>query len=187
MGKTPGRLSVRDRSYVSGIMLFVFFMVIACAGSALAGKGQERLQRTETHKFTIYEAPGGEDDPYSVRFPITLDEPGLITVDVEVGGGRIKHDGSPFKVWIVEAAGLRDEKTNKINNKYIKKQEKFKMKESISYAVDAGELARTKGEYVVMISNLSTKSHAVGTVVITYPAGPQAREKVEGQRHKRDE
>jgi len=156
---------------------FLLFFVIISSGAVEAG--QERLKRTETHKYTLLPAPGGENDPYSVRFPITLDEQGLITVDVEVGGGRIKHDGSPFKVWIVEAAGINDEKTNKIEKKYIKKQGMFKTKESIYYGVDAGELARTKGEYMIMLSNLSKKSHAVGTIVITYPAESKAR-------HKRD-
>jgi hypothetical protein len=141
--------------------------------------GQERLKRTETHKYTLLPAPGGESDPYSVRFPIKLDEPGLITVDVEVGGGRIKHDGSPFKVWIVEVAGINDEKTNKIKKQYIKKIGMFKTKESIYYGVDAGELARTKGEYMIFLSNLSRGSHAVGTIVITYPAKSI-------ERHKRD-
>jgi len=156
---------------------FLLFFVIISSGAVEAG--QERLKRTETHKYTLLPAPGGENDPYSVRFPITLDEQGLITVDVEVGGGRIKHDGSPFKVWIVEAAGINDEKTNKIEKKYIKKQGMFKTKESIYYGVDAGELARTKGEYMIMLSNLSKKSHAVGTIVITYPAESK-------ERHKRD-
>jgi len=158
------------------LSLLLFFVIIS---SGAVEAGQKRLKRTETHKYTLLPAPGGENDPYSVRFPITLDEPGLITVDVEVGGGRIKHDGSPFKVWIVEAAGINDEKTNKIEKKYIKKQGMFKTKESIYYGVDAGELARTKGKYIIMLSNLSKKSHAVGSIVITYPAESKAR-------HKRD-
>jgi len=169
---------MKNRMTVLCISLsFLLFFVIISSGAVEAG--QERLKRTETHKYTLLPAPGGENDPYSVRFPITLDEQGLITVDVEVGGGRIKHDGSPFKVWIVEAAGINDEKTNKIEKKYIKKQGMFKTKESIYYGVDAGELARTKGEYMIMLSNLSKKSHAVGTIVITYPAESKAR-------HKRD-
>lgn len=156
---------------LSYILLFVFI------SAGVLEAGQERLKRTETHKYTLLPAPGGDDDPYSVRFPITLEEPGLITVDVEVGGGRIKHDGSPFKVWIVEAAGINDEKTNKIQKQYIKKKEMFKTKESIYYGVDAGELVRTKGEYVIMLSNVSKSSHAVGTIVITYPAKPEERHK----------
>jgi len=169
---------MKNRMTVLCISLsFLLFFVIISSGAVEAG--QERLKRTETHKYTLLPAPGGENDPYSVRFPITLDEQGLITVDVEVGGGRIKHDGSPFKVWIVEAAGINDEKTNKIEKKYIKKQGMFKTKESIYYGVDAGELARTKGEYMIMLSNLSKKSHAVGTIVITYPAESK-------ERHKRD-
>lgn len=158
---------------VSYLLLFVFI------SAGVAGVGQERLKKTETHKYTLLPAPGGDNDPYSVTFPITLEEPGLITVDVEVGGGRIKHDGSPFKAWIVEAAGINWEKTNKIQKKYIKKVGMFKTKESINYGVDAGELARTKGEYVIFLSNLSKGSHAVGTVVITYPAKSK-------ERHKRD-
>jgi hypothetical protein len=155
-------------------------LVFVFVSSGMADVGQKRLKRTETHKYTLYPAPGGNDDPYSVRFPITIEEPGLITVDVEVGGGQIKGGGSPFMVWIVQTAGVNDEKTNKIQNKYIKKKEKFKTKESINYAVDAGELARTKGEYMIFLSNLSKGSHAVGTIIITYPA--QSKE-----RHKRDE
>jgi hypothetical protein len=169
---------VKNRITVLCISLsFLLLFVIISAG--LVEAGQERLKRTETHKYTLLPAPGGENDPYSVRFPITLEEPGLITVDVEVGGGWIKHDGSPFKAWIVEAAGINDEKTNKIQNKYIKKQGMFKTKESIYYGVDAGEYTRTKGEYMIMLSNLSKKSHAVGTIVITYPAESK-------ERHKRD-
>jgi len=142
---------MKNRMTVLCISLsFLLFFVIISSGAVEAGR--ERLKRTETHKYTLLPAPGGENDPYSVRFPITLDEPGLITVDVEVGGGRIKHDGSPFKAWIVEAAGINDEKTNKIEKKYIKKQGMFKTKESIYYGVDAGELARTKGEYMIMLS-----------------------------------
>lgn len=156
---------------------YLFLASIIPAGIVEAG--QERLKSTETHKYTLLPAPDGADDPYSVRFPITLEEPGLITVDVEVGGGRIKHDGSPFRVWIVETAGINDEKTNRIQKQFIKKKEKFKTKESIYYGVDAGELVRTKGEYMVLLSNVSKGSHAVGTVVITYPAKPK-------QRHKRD-
>lgn len=178
---------MRNHGVVGGVSLGIMVLLVLSAASvAKAGPGQERLKRTETHKFTLYEAPNSIADPYSVRFPITLEEPGIITVDVEVGGGRIKHDGPPFKVWIIEAAGIRDEKTNKIENRFIKKDAMFKTKESITYAVDAGELARTKGQYVVMLSNVSSKSHAVGTIVITYPAAPEAREKVSGQRHKRD-
>ncbi len=178
---------MRESKFAPGIALFVVMLLAVWVGSAAAGQGQERLKRTETHKFTLLEAPASGTDPYSVRFPIKLDEPGLITVDVEVGGGRIKGDGSPFKVWIVEAAGIQDEKTNKINHKYIKRAEMFRTKESITYPVDAGELVRTKGEYMVMLSNLSAKSHAVGTIIITYPAEPEAREKVSGQRHKRED
>ncbi|QOX79554.1 hypothetical protein FY034_11600 [Trichlorobacter lovleyi] len=169
---------MKNRSGILSMFLSILFLLVTLS-SGMVVAGQERLKRTETHKFTLLPAPGGENDPYSVRFPITLDEPGLITVDVEVGGGRIKHDGSPFKVWIVETAGINDEKTNRIEKRYIKKLAKFKTKEAIYYGVDAGELVRTKGEYTVYLSNLSTKSHAVGTVVITYPAEPQAR-------HKRD-
>ncbi len=156
---------------LSYLIIFVF------VSTGMAEAGQERLKKTETHKFTLLPAPGGEDDPYSVRFPITLEEPGLITVDVEVGGGRIKYDGSPFRVWIVETAGINDEKTNRIKKQYIKKKEKFKTKESIYYGVDDGELVRTKGEYMIMLSNLSKASHAVGTIVITYPAKPNERYK----------
>ena len=156
---------------------FLLVFVIVSAGGVEAG--QERLKKTEKHKYTLLPAPGGENDPYSVTFPITLEEPGLITVDVEVGGGRIKHDGSPFKAWIVETAGINWDKTNKIQKKYTKKIGMFKTKESIYYGVDAGEFARTKGEYTIMLSNLSKGSHAVGTIVITYPAKSK-------ERHKRD-
>lgn len=169
---------MKNRIAVLSMSLSILFL-LAIISSGRAEAGQERLKRTETHKYTLLPAPGGESDPYSVRFPIKLDEPGLITVDVEVGGGRIKHDGSPFKVWIVETAGVNDEKTNRIEKRYIKKHAMFKTKESIYYGVDAGELVRTKGEYMVFLSNLSTKSHAVGTIVITYPAESKAR-------HKRD-
>ncbi len=158
----------------------MYVLSVFITDSGLSAAGQQRLKKTETHKYTLYPAPGGESDPYSVRFPIKLDEPGLITVDVEVGGGKIKGgDGSPFKVWIIEAEGTQDEKTNKIQKKYIKKAERFKTKESINYAVDAGELVRTGGEYFIFLSNLSKGSHAVGTVVITYPAEARTR-------HKRD-
>lgn len=153
--------------------------MFAFTPAGVVDAGQERLKKTEKHKYTLLQAPGGKKDPYSVTFPIALDEPGLVTVDVEVGGGRIKYDGSPFKAWIVEAAGINWEKTNQIENKYIKKTGMFKQKESIHYGVDAGEFTRTKGKYVVILSNLSKASHAVGTVVITYPAKTT-------QRHKRD-
>jgi hypothetical protein len=167
---------VRNRSSVLFVSLsYLFLFVFISTGVVEAG--QERLKKTETHKYTLLPAPGGENDPYSVTFPITLEEPGLVTVDVEVGGGRIKHHGSPFKVWIVEAAGINWEKTNQIQNKYIKKIGMFKTKESIYYGVDAGEFARTKGEYVIFLSNLSKGSHAVGTVVITYPAKSKERYK----------
>jgi len=150
-------------------LAYVLFIFMTETGVTAAG--QERLKKTETHKYTLYPAPGGESDPYSVQFPIKLDEPGLITVNVEVGGGKIKGgEGSPFKVWIVEAKGIQDEKTNKIPDRYIKKKDRFKTKSSINYAVDAGELTRTGGEYVVLLSNLGKGSHAVGTIVITYPA-----------------
>ena len=76
-------------------------------------------------------------------------------------------------------SGTFTAKTNKIKKQYIKKIEMFKTKGSIYYGVDAGELVRTKGEYVIMLSNLSKVSHAVGTIVITYPAESKAR-------HKRD-
>lgn len=160
------------RQRFGGIVAFLtVFMMTACmVETPQAEIGQHRLKKVETHKYTLYPAPGGKEDPYSVQFPIKLDEPGLITVDVEVGGGRIKGDGDPFKVWIVEAAGIQDSKTNKIEKRYIQKVGTFRTKESISYPVDAGELVRTKGEYVILLSNLRTKSHAVGTIIITYPA-----------------
>ncbi|HSV95828.1 MAG TPA: hypothetical protein VLM75_02710 [Spirochaetota bacterium] len=148
---------------------------------------QERLEKTETHRFTLYQAPGGERDPYSVQFPIKLDEPGLITANIEVGGGKIKGgEGSPFKVWIVEAKGIQDEKTNNIPDRYIKKKERFKTKSSINYPVDAGELTRTGGEYVVLLSNLGKGSHGVGTIIITYPAREKTESPGPRQRTKRD-
>lgn len=157
--------------FVGIVAILAVFLLTACmVGTARAEVGQYRLKKVETHRYTLYPAPGGKEDPYSVQFPIKLDEPGMITVDVEVGGGRIKGDGDPFKVWIVEAAGLHNEKTNNINKRYIQKVGTFRTKESISYPVDAGELVRTKGEYVILLSNLRTKSHAVGTIIITYPA-----------------
>lgn len=162
-------------------------LILAISSPVSAAVGQQRLKKSETHKYTLYPAPGGEKDPYSVYFPVKLDEPGLITVDVEVGGGKIKGgEGSPFKVWIVEAAGVKDKKTNNIQNKYIKKKDRFKTKESINYAVDAGELARTGGEYVILLSNLGKGSHAVGTIVITYPAMEKQDSSVPRQRVKRD-
>ncbi len=183
---TFGRFYVKKILCVS-FLAFVFLLSVSITDSGLFAAGQQRLKKTETHKYTLYPAPGGESDPYSVRYPIKLDEPGLITVDVEVGGGKIKGgDGSPFKVWIVEAKGIQDEKTNNIQNKYIKKKEKFKTKESINYAVDAGELARTGGEYMILLSNLSKGSHAVGTVVITYPAEEKKDSPGLRTRHKRD-
>ena len=166
---------------------FAFLVSTAIVDSGLSAAGQERLKKTETHKYTLYPAPGGESDPYSVQFPIKLDEPGLISVNVEVGGGKIKGgEGSPFKVWIVEAKGIQDEKTNKIQNRYIKKMDRFKEKASINYAVDAGELVRTGGEYMVLLSNLGKGSHAVGTIVITYPAEEKKDSPGPRTRHKRD-
>jgi hypothetical protein len=170
MKKCFGVLSV----LLTVALIFVFVL------SGMAEVGQKRLKKTESHKYTLYPAPGGDDDPYSVRYPITLEEAGLITVEVEVGGGKIKGGETPFKVWIVETAGVNDEKTNKIQKKFIKKTDKFKKSSSMNYAVDAGELVRTKGEYTIFLSNLSKGSHAVGTIVISYPAQPK-------ERHKRDE
>lgn len=151
-------------------ILTISLMLACMVVNVQAEVGQERLKKVETLKYTLYQAPGGKEDPFSVKFPIKLDEPGLISIDVEVGGGAIKGGGEPFRVWIVEAAGIDDEKTNKIEKRYIKKSDMFRTKKSIHHAVDAGELTRTKGEYVVLLSNLSTKSHAVGTIIITYPA-----------------
>lgn len=183
---TFGRFYVKKIFTVSFCAL-AFLVSTAIVDSGLSAAGQQRLKKTETHKYTLYPAPGGESDPYSVRFPIKLEEPGLITVDVEVGGGKIKGgEGSPFKVWIIEAKGIQDEKTNKIQNRYIKKIDRFKEKASINYAVDAGELNRTDGEYVIMLSNLGKGSHAVGTIVITYPAEEKKASPGDRTRHKRD-
>lgn len=183
---TFGRFFVK-KIFCASCCAFLFLVSAAIVDSDLSAAGQERLKKTETHKYTLYPAPGGESDPYSVRFPITLDEPGLITVDVEVGGGKIKGgEGSPFKVWIVEAKGIQDHKTNKIQNRYIKKIDRFKEKASINYAVDAGELTRTGGEYVVLLSNLGKGSHAVGTIVISYPAEKKKDSPGTRTRHKRD-
>ncbi len=183
---TFGRFFVKKIFCVS-CCAFAFLVSSAIVDSGLSAAGQERLKKTETHRYTLYPAPGGESDPYSLQFPIKLDEPGLISVNVEVGGGKIKGgEGSPFKVWIVEAEGIQNGKTNNIQNKYIKKKERFKTKESINYAVDTGELARTGGEYVVLLSNLGKGSHAVGTIIITYPAEEKKDSPGPRTRHKRD-
>ncbi len=174
---------------LSGVLAFlsICLWLLCVVFPVQAEVGQHRLKKTETHKYTLYPAPDGAKDPYSVSYPIKLDELGLITVNVEVGGGAIRGDGEPFKVWIVEAAGIHDKKTNHIDDRYIKKTGRFRTKESIYYPVDAGELARTKGEYVVLLSNLARKSHAVGTIVITYPAREQQGDTQEPRkRHKRD-
>ncbi|PKL48764.1 MAG: hypothetical protein CVV37_07860 [Nitrospira bacterium HGW-Nitrospira-1] len=129
---------------------------------------QKRLKKVESHKFTLYNAPK-KNDPYSVQFPIKLDENGLISVDVEIGGGRIRGDGNPFRILIVQARGNKDD-TNRIENKYIKKTSYFRTKGTANYPVDASEFQQTNGEYVIIISNLGIGSHGVGTVTFTYPA-----------------
>lgn len=169
----------------------LLFLMTLSTGTLAAG--QNRLKKTETQKYTLYPAPA-KHDAYSTQYPITLQEPGLITVKAHVGGGKLtgKH---PLRIWIVEAAGVHNEETNKIDRKYIKREVHFKAKDtSVSLPVDAGDLARTKGKYVIFLSNLSMDSHAVGTITITYPASGEAAasaaSKQEGQprqRHKRDE
>ncbi|HDP79781.1 MAG TPA: hypothetical protein ENN21_02945 [Spirochaetes bacterium] len=167
--KKPGRIPSLT---VATFALLSFAVVSFITNSEAA---EERLKKTEIHKYTLLNAPK-KGDPYSVQFPIKLEEPGLISVDVHVGGGKITGKGDPFILRILDARAVRGN-TNKLNNKYIKKTVRFRKDKSATYPVDALELRQSQGKYVILLSNVSVGSHIVGKVTINYPAKQKRRVK----------
>lgn len=168
---------------VSLFMSLVCFLFLFSASFAVADAQQKILKKVETHQFRLYEAPS-KRDAYSATYPIKLDEMGMITVNADIGGGKIKGNENPFKLWIIDARGIKED-SNKIDKKYIKRTTTFKRLGCVTYPVDALELNQTKGEYVIMISNLSKESHGVGTITISYPAKEEKPREAK-ERYKRD-
>ena len=155
--------------------LFLFFITVPAASDAQ----QKRLERVDEHRFALYAAQS-KNNAYSVTYNIKLDDLGMISVNASIGGGKIKGNENPFKLWIVDARGISDD-TNKIEKKYIKKTTHFHKVGGLNYAVDSSDLKQTKGEFVIIISNTSKESHGVGTIKISYPAQEEKKE-----RYKRD-
>lgn len=172
------------KSLIAILISLTCFFSFSVIAPSVAVAEQKRLKKEESHKFTLYEAPS-KRDAYSQKFLIKLDEAGMITVNASVGGGKIKGNENPFKLWIVEARGIHED-TNKIEKKYIKQTARFKRLGFVDYPVDSLALDQTKGEYAILISNLSKKSHGVGTITITYPAKDEKPGEEAGKRHKRD-
>ncbi len=152
-----------------------FFSFLTVALIVPAGGAEKRLKKTEIHKYTLLNAPK-HGDPYSVQFPIQLEEPGLISVDVHVGGGKITGKGDPFILRILDARAVRGT-TNKLDDKYVKKTVHFRKDKGATYPVDALELQQSKGKYIILLSNVSVGSHIVGKVTISYPAEQKTRVK----------
>lgn len=152
--------------------LIVWSIFVACLFLSIsavhADTQKKRLQRTDEHKFTLYEA-ASKNNPYSVQYNIKIEDLGMISVSAIIGGGKIKGNGNVFKLWIVDARGIKDD-TNKIEKKYIKKTANFHKLGAVTYPIDASDFSQSNGAFVIIISNTSKESHGVGTIKITYPA-----------------
>jgi len=163
----------------------IFFLSLLSFGMCLPlSASQKRLEKIDTHKFRLFEAPG-KNDPYSAMYSIQLDEIGMIEVKATVGGGKIKGNENPFRIWIVEANGVKND-TNQIEKKYIKSSSFFQRLGAANYAVDSSALNQTKGKYVIILSNVSKESHGVGTLTISYPAKENPETGSRQKRHKRE-
>lgn len=152
--------------------LIIWSIFVAClffSFSAVHADAQKkRLERTDEHRFRLYEAPS-KNNAYSVQYNIKLEDLGMISVSAIIGGGKIKGHENAFKLWIVDARGIKDD-TNKIEKKYIKKTVNFHKLGTVAYPIDASDFNQSKGKFVIIISNTSKESHGVGTIKITYPA-----------------
>lgn len=145
------------------------------------------VKSTETHEFELYNAPS-KKDPYSLMYPITVTKAGKIKAILRVRGGKIKVKGKrnmPFRVKIVDARGI-SRTSNKISKKYTKKTVYFKSRSSIEYAVDDLYLRQSKGKFVIILSNMSTKSTGTGTISLFYAGKKSNDKKKRRTRRKKD-
>jgi len=147
---------------------FLFILTVSFLATDTLNAGEDKIiRKTDSHHFRLTNAPS-KHDAYSIHYPITVEGIGKIRVIAHVKGGKIKGK-KPFKLWIVDARGIK-KTTNVIPKKYIKKVGTFKKKGKIDYPVDSGMLYQTDGKFVVILSNRSTKSQVSGEIAIMYSA-----------------
>ena len=163
------------------MVTFLFILTVSFTGTGMLYAREDKIiRKTESHDFRLLEAPGSKKDPYSINYPIKVEGIGKIRVIVHIKGGKIKRK-KPFRIWIIDARGNK-KNTRKVAKKYRKKSVRFKKKGKANYAVDSGELYRTGGKYIIMLSNLSKVCTARGTIAIMYSV---KEKKQDGKRRKR--
>lgn len=126
--------------------------------------------------FQLERAEG--KNPYSLQYPIMVTEPGKIRVYVDGWGNALKDvKGKPIRIWLLDARGIGsgsiDVKHPTIDRKWVLEEQFLEAGgtkgNALQRGVDQVELGLSKGNYIVMLSNVSDNRSFRGEILIAYP------------------
>lgn len=164
------------RRTVTTVLFFMTFFVFSTMSESSAGETEtERLSQV-IDMFTAVSSK----DPYSVMYNINLTAPGRISVLIRKPEGtfNLTKRGALFRIKIADARGYKPG-SRFIEKKYIRKAVSFQNERGlVEYSVDSIELEKSKGNYIVLISNFYQKRPYQAHLQIMYPVTKSAEQKL---------
>lgn len=157
----------------------LFFMAVFVFSTMLESSAGETETENLSQVIDMFNAVSSKD-PYSVMYNINLTAPGRISVLIRKPEGtfNLTKRGALFRIMIADARGYQPG-SRFIEKKYIRKAVSFQNERGlVEYSVDSLELEKSKGNFIVLISNYYQKRPYQAYLEIMYPVTKPAEQKL---------